>query len=76
MNINVVNCTSLGESRSSIAPGGSLEHATCERATMQALRPGSGTPWLFQADSCRFPPRYRQENPSRMRYMRVHKVGG
>lgn len=34
----VVKCTSLGESRSSIAPAVSREHATCERATMQALR--------------------------------------
>lgn len=35
--------TSLGESRSSIVSAGSLEHATSERATMQALRSGSVT---------------------------------
>lgn len=45
---NVCNITSLGESRSPVVPEGSLEHATRERATMQAgVRPRTVDGQLF-----------------------------
>lgn len=61
----IFKCTSLGESRSSIVPAVSLEHATSERATMQPLRSGSViTPLVISeiledARSGRFPPLHR-----------------